>query len=220
MTARWALTYKVIDVPIDHNNFTSDDKAIDRTDKSAFITSRYSFGAPERAFMTASKWHRQDYESSKDAWGRNMLRGRQIASGTYKSSPTQHYEGNGPLLLDTAAFAISGTTTELDGLIDDLDNSFKRIRAGALDHLYIAWARVGKKTSKPETATIVVIAPYNAWWCGVSHVKEDIYANKNVWRKFKGWTNDNDILLTDLKKLVQQGKGVKSWITVDEAFFN
>jgi hypothetical protein len=155
-----------------------------------------------------------------------MLRGRQIASGTYNSSPTGGgvpvYEGTGPLLMDTAAFAISGTTTELAGLIDELGNSFKRIRAGDHDKLYIAWARVGKKQFKAttETATIVVIAPYNGWWRAVAPVKdEDIYNKKDSWREFKSWAKENDILLTDLKKLVQQGKGVKSWITVDEAFF-
>lgn len=225
MPARWAHTYKVVDVPINQNNPAADEKAIDRTDKKAFFESRYAFGQPERAFMTASKWHRDDVQSSNDKMHRKMHRGMKIASATYNSSPkgggNPVYEGNGPLLLDTAAFAISGTTAELEGLIDDLDNSFKRIKAGALDNLYIAWARVGKKQLKatPETATIVVIAPYTAWWCAVSHVKEDIYQDKKSWHEFKTWTKGNDILLTDLKKLVQQGKGVKSWITVDEAFF-
>jgi hypothetical protein len=225
MTARWAYTYKVVDVPIDQNNFTSDDKAIDRKDKKTFIQGRYSFGQPERAFMTVSKFHRDDVQSSNDKWHRKMHRGMKIASATYNSSPKGGggpvYEGNGPLLLDTAAFAISGTTTELEGLIDDLDNSFKRIKAGALDNLYIAWARVGKRKLKTttETATIVVIAPYKAWWCGVSRIEEDIYKDKKSWHEFKTWTKGNDILLTDLKKLVQQGEGVKSWIAVDAAFF-
>ena len=221
MTARWAHTYKVADVPINHNNFTSDDKAIDRTDKTAFLQSRYSFGAPERAFMTASKWQRNDVASSiDDNCHRKMHRGMQIASGTYKSSPTGHgvYEGNGPLLLDTAAFAISGTTAELTGLIDYLDNTFKfkRILAGANDNLYIAWARVGKKRSKTETAAIVVIAPYNRWWCVPTPLDDKNIYKDGSWRQFTlpkktvPWPKQNDILLTNLKELVKQGKGVKS----------
>jgi hypothetical protein len=232
MTARWAHTYKIIDVEIDHNNFTSDDKAIDRsTQKKAFLESRYSFGAPERAFMTASKWHRDDVASSiKDDWHRKMHRGMQIASGTYKSSPTGHgfYEGNGALLLDTAAFAISGTTAELTGLIDYLDNTFKfkRILAGANDNLYIAWARVGKRgIIKTGTATIVVIAPYNRWLCAPTPLDDENIYKDGSWRQFTlpkktvPWPKQNDILLTDLKELVQQGEGVKSWLTVDEDFF-
>jgi hypothetical protein len=68
MTARWAHTYKVVDVKMDHNNPTADDKAIDRTAKKALIEARYAFGEPERAFMTVSKWHREDVQSSSDLW--------------------------------------------------------------------------------------------------------------------------------------------------------
>jgi hypothetical protein len=53
---------------MDHNNPTADDKAIDRTAKKALIEARYAFGEPERAFMTVSKWHREDVQSSSDLW--------------------------------------------------------------------------------------------------------------------------------------------------------
>jgi hypothetical protein len=225
MTARWALTYKVVHQPYDHTTMLRDDMKIDDTDSEGFKDTRYCLGQPKRAFKSVSDWYKHEVVSKEVL----MTRGLKIASGVFNGNGG--YNLTRELALKAGAFAISGTTSELFGLIDKLGTgfygtSFEKIKATDGSYLAIGWARVGKtklKVPAGETATIVIIAPMVTWWGAGS--KKEIYSDTG-WKEFKIKDRDlpvavaEDIQLTTLRELVKQGEGQKSDISVDEKYFD
>ena len=144
------------------------------------------------------------------------------------------------LLLEGAAFAMNGTTSELQGLLHTMQtdgdyNQVQSISAGKSDFLCIAYARVEKKKklgiTPPGKETVVIIAPFTSWWTAGErspiNTGKEIFpgGDGEVWHAFKGAEfasapAQQEIELTKLSKLITQGKDMKPWIAVDSVYFN
>src|SRR5271170_2765170 len=138
MAARWGITYKLKPSGVDSINYDAD--TVDK-DKDIFEKSRYCLLHPKRAFKTVSKWYSLSTRP-------DMEKAFRFNSSEWKVGP-QKRETTRTLLLEDAAFAMNGTTSELQGLLRTMQshgdyNQVQRISAGKGDFLCIAYARVEK----------------------------------------------------------------------------
>jgi hypothetical protein len=218
MAARWATTYKVYQPWDEVQSGWKVDK-----DEKYFDMKRKDLGQPIRALIAVSAWRREDGapEKLKTAFG--------FASSTYdlfnqKEIPTD------TLLLDGAALVLAGTTSELDGLLNDMaqptwHHKVLTISAPKPDKLCLAYARIVQKRVQKGTDTVVVIAPMDGWWMKGDGVKkpEDIYSkdpkSDGGWRPFGHSAPQQIFDLKELKGLLKQGKGEKAWIKAKEEYF-
>jgi hypothetical protein len=231
MAVRWAITYKLKPSLIDSINYdqTTVDKDFDIFDKG-----RYCLVKPKRAFKTVSKWYSLNTRS-------DMENAFKFNSSEWKVGP-QKRETTHTLLLEGAAIAMNGTTSELQVLLRTMQshgdyNQVQRISAGKNDFLCIAYARVAKKktlgVTPPGKETVVIVAPFTSWWTAEGERSPPIKTGKEifpggdgeVWRAFKGADfasapQQQHIDLTILSKLITQGKDMKPWIAVDSVYFN
>jgi hypothetical protein len=229
MAARWATTYKLKPSGIDSPSYdlTTVDKDLQILDDC-----RYCLVQPKRAFKTVSKWYSLTTRSDmEDAFKFN--------SSEWKVGPAKRMPTH-TLLLEGAALAMNGTTSELQGLLhtmqtDGLYNHVQSMSAGQNDFLCIAYARVEKKKklgiTPPGKETVVIIAPFTSWWTAGKrspiHTGKEIFpgGDGEVWHPFKGadFTSapaQQEIQLSTLSKLITQGKDMKPWIAVDSVYFN
>jgi hypothetical protein len=219
MAARWATTYKVYQPWDEVQTGWKVDK-----DEKYFDMKRKDLGQPIRALVALSAWRHEDDDAPaklKTAFG--------FASSRYdlvfqKEIPTD------TLLLDAAALVLAGTTSELDGLLNDMakptwHHKVSTISAPKPDKLCLAYARIVQKRAKKGTDTVVVIAPMDGWWMKGDGVKkpEDIYSKDpkkdGGWRPFGHSAPQAIFELKELKELFKQGKGEKAWIKAKEEYF-
>jgi hypothetical protein len=229
MAARWGITYKLKPSGVDSINYDAD--TVDK-DKDIFEKSRYCLLRPKRAFKTVSKWYSLSTRP-------DMEKAFKFNSSEFKVGP-QGRKPTGTLLLEGAAFAMNGTTSELQGLLhtmqtDGLYNYVQSISAGKNDFLCIAYARVEKKkivgVTPPGKETVVVIAPITTWWTAKVELSpigtsKEIFpgGDGEVWHAFKGadfssGPAQQEMQLSTLSKLITQGKDMKPWIAVESHYF-